>query len=70
MNFSKVAQNDARSLKKIGCIFLHLGGGGSQTPNAEFSAFFFFFLLCIVPLNNIHERNIYNFMGESYKYIK
>ena len=44
MNFSKVAQNDARSLKIIGCIFLHLGGGGSKTPNAKFSSFFFIFL--------------------------
>ena len=51
MNFSKVAQNDARSLKKIGCIFLHSGGGVSN-PKCRIFCIFFFFLLCIVPLQS------------------
>ena len=44
MNFSKVAQNDARSLKKLGSIFPYQRGGGGLDPGMYFYIHFFFFL--------------------------
>ena len=35
MSFSKVAQNDARSLKKIGCKLSHKVGGGDQNQKGD-----------------------------------
>ena len=49
MNFSKVAQNDARSLKKIGCIFLHLGGGDQKPQMQNFRHFFYFSYFVSLP---------------------
>ena len=44
MSFSKVAQNDARSLKKIGCKLSHkVGGGGDQNQKCDKCHTFFLF---------------------------
>ena len=49
-NFSEVAQNDARSLKKIGYKFPNLcGGGGGQTEVWKFPNIFLFSYFVPLP---------------------
>ena len=46
MVLTKVAHNDAKSLKKIGCIFPHhLGGGGVRPWCGKFHKIFIFLTL-------------------------
>ena len=60
MNFSKVAQNDARSLKIIGCIFLHFGGGGEQKPQMQnFRHFFYFSYFVSLPYFIVGRFKLY-----------
>ena len=58
--FSKVAQNDARSLKKLGSIFPYQRGGGGLDPGMYFYILFFFSYFVSFPnhiqLNNKNEK--------------
>ena len=59
MVLSKVAHNDAKSLKKIGCIFPHrLGGWGGQTLVWKIPQNFYFSYFVSFPyFSKIFEYN-------------